>query len=73
MPPFGLTLPLRIVTEAEAVKLVDAADRVVVLIAIHADRARREVLKRLSPEGAAEAAKVIKQALTDTTAACRDW
>ncbi len=73
MPPFGLTLPLRIVTEAEAVKVLDAADRVVALIAIHPDRSRRDVSKRLPPDGAAEAAKVIRQALTDSTVAARDW
>ncbi|SFL82135.1 hypothetical protein SAMN05192568_1011136 [Methylobacterium pseudosasicola] len=73
MPPFGLTLPLRIVADAEAVRVLDAADRVVALIAVHADRGRREVLKRLSPDGAAEAAKVIRQALTDSTVNCRDW
>ncbi|WP_167367719.1 hypothetical protein [Methylobacterium pseudosasicola] len=54
-------------------RVLDAADRVVALIAVHADRGRREVLKRLSPDGAAEAAKVIRQALTDSTVNCRDW
>ncbi|ACB23174.1 hypothetical protein [Methylobacterium radiotolerans] len=52
---------------------MDAADRIVAKIPICEDRSRREVMKRLSPAGGAEAAKVIRQALTDTTAACRDW
>ncbi len=73
MPPFGLTLPLRIITETEELRVVDAADRIVAKIPICEDRSRREVMKRLSPAGGAEAAKVIRQALTDTTAACRDW
>ncbi len=66
--PFGLTLPLRIVQLEEAVKVMDAGDRVAAYIYVAAERERRIQTHRVSPAEGIEAAKVIARALTDAIA-----
>lgn len=63
--PFGLTLPLRIVQLEEAVKLVDAGERVAAYIYVAAGREQQIQTKRVSPDEGLAAAKLIARALTD--------
>ncbi|WP_267424343.1 hypothetical protein [Methylobacterium sp. GC_Met_2] len=65
---FGPVLPLRIVQLEEAVKVMDAGDRVAAYIYVAAGRERQVQTKRLSPAEGLATAKAIARALTDAIA-----